>query len=88
MAGGRVGRIGVAGFVLGGKIKKAAGTGRSHRCTLWPTYLFSGGLSMFSSRTGFACDSVEEFEVVLASGDVILANADANSDLLIALLAA
>ncbi|RYP70438.1 hypothetical protein DL771_005479 [Monosporascus sp. 5C6A] len=57
VAGGRVGRIGVAGFILG------------------------GGLSMFSTRRGFACDSVVEFEVVLASGEVILANAGENADL-------
>lgn len=43
------------------------------------------GLSMFSGRTGFACDSVLEFEVVLASGEVIRANADGNSDLWVAL---
>ncbi|KAJ2994821.1 hypothetical protein NUW58_g1449 [Xylaria curta] len=42
--GARVGRVGVAGFILG------------------------GGLSMFSTRTGFACDSVTEFQIVLASG--------------------
>ncbi|RYP10556.1 hypothetical protein DL765_008060 [Monosporascus sp. GIB2] len=57
VAGGRVGRIGVAGFILG------------------------GGLSMFSARTGFACDSVTEFEVVLASGEVACANAGENADL-------
>ncbi|KAJ0120684.1 hypothetical protein J7T55_015416 [Diaporthe amygdali] len=60
-AGGRVGRVGVAGLVLG------------------------GGLSMFSGKTGFACDSVLEFEIVLASGEVVRANAEANSDLWIAL---
>ncbi|RYP42180.1 hypothetical protein DL768_010379 [Monosporascus sp. mg162] len=57
VAGGRVGRVGVAGFILG------------------------GGLSMFSTRRGFACDSVIEFEVVLASGEVAIANAGENSDL-------
>ncbi|RYO99950.1 hypothetical protein DL764_006659 [Monosporascus ibericus] len=57
VAGGRVGRIGVAGFILG------------------------GGLSMFSTRMGFACDSVIEFEVVLASGEVAIANAGENAGL-------
>ncbi|ROW02398.1 hypothetical protein VMCG_06089 [Cytospora schulzeri] len=61
VAGGRVGRIGVAGLVLG------------------------GGLSMFSGRTGFACDTVVEFEVVLASGEVIRASAEGNHDLWVAL---
>ncbi|KAI4592692.1 hypothetical protein KJ359_010594 [Pestalotiopsis sp. 9143b] len=59
--GGRVGRIGVSGFLLG------------------------GGLSMFSGETGFACDSVNEFEVVLASGELVRASAEERSDLWIAL---
>ncbi|KAF3061308.1 Bifunctional solanapyrone synthase [Daldinia childiae] len=57
VAGARVGRIGVAGFLLG------------------------GGLSIFSTRKGFACDSVVEFQVVLASGEVVRANAEENADL-------
>ncbi|KAI0805367.1 hypothetical protein GGR55DRAFT_698342 [Xylaria sp. FL0064] len=59
--GGRVGRVGVAGFILG------------------------GGLSMFSTRTGFACDSVTEFQIVLASGEVARANNQENADLFWAL---
>ncbi|KAI1306687.1 hypothetical protein F5Y03DRAFT_394527 [Xylaria venustula] len=59
--GGRVGRVGVAGFILG------------------------GGLSVFSTRTGFACDSVTEFEIVLASGEVTHANDHENPDLFWAL---
>lgn len=57
VAGARTGRIGVAGFILG------------------------GGLSLFSARTGFSCDSVVEFEVVLASGQLVRANAEENADL-------
>ncbi|KAK4221707.1 bifunctional solanapyrone synthase [Podospora fimiseda] len=60
-AGGRVGRVGVPGFILG------------------------GGLSMVSSRRGFACDSVTEFKIVLASGELVRANADENTDLWVAL---
>lgn len=41
----------------------------------------SGGLSFFSSREGFICDNVVSFEIVLASGDVVQANATENSDL-------
>ncbi|KAI1869321.1 uncharacterized protein JN550_005951 [Neoarthrinium moseri] len=59
--GGRVARLGVSGFILG------------------------GGLSMFSARYGFACDSVVEFEVVLPSGEIVRANADERADLWIAL---
>ncbi|KAF1957642.1 FAD-binding domain-containing protein [Byssothecium circinans] len=60
-AGGRVGRVGVGGLVLG------------------------GGLSFFSTRHGFACDSVTDFEVVLASGEVVHANMQENPDLLVSL---
>lgn len=41
----------------------------------------AGGLSFFSSREGFICDNVVDFEVVLASGQVVNANAKENKDL-------
>ncbi|ROW15441.1 hypothetical protein VPNG_02432 [Cytospora leucostoma] len=41
----------------------------------------SGGLSFFSSREGFVCDNVINYEVVLASGRVVNANANENPDL-------
>ena len=44
-----------------------------------------GGISFFSARKGFACDNVVNHEVVLSSGQVVNANATANSDLWIAL---
>jgi hypothetical protein len=40
-----------------------------------------GGLSFFSSREGFICDNVVNYEVVLASGEVVNANAQENTDL-------
>jgi hypothetical protein len=46
---------------------------------------FLGGLSFFSSREGFVCDNVINYEVVLANGTTINANADNNSDLWLAL---
>jgi hypothetical protein len=42
-------------------------------------------LSFFSSREGFICDNVLNFEVVLASGEVVNANAGGNHDLWVAL---
>lgn len=36
---------------------------------------------MFSTRRGFSCDSVIGFEVVLASGEIVHANAEDNADL-------
>ena len=44
-----------------------------------------GGISYFSARKGFACDNVINFEVVLASGQVVNANAKKHTDLWLAL---
>ncbi|KAI1172627.1 hypothetical protein F4777DRAFT_581779 [Nemania sp. FL0916] len=45
----------------------------------------SGGLSFFSSKDGFVCDDVINYEVVLASGSIVNANANENADLWLAL---
>lgn len=45
----------------------------------------SGGISFFSPEKGWACDAVVNFEVVLASGKIVNANATSNSDLWAAL---
>ncbi|KUI67310.1 Bifunctional solanapyrone synthase [Cytospora mali] len=45
----------------------------------------SSGLSFFSSREGFISDNVLNFEIALASGEVVNANADENHDLWLAL---
>jgi FAD/FMN-containing dehydrogenase len=45
----------------------------------------AGGLSYFAPELGFACDNVANFEVVLASGEIVNANANSNSDLFRAL---
>ncbi|KAK6863755.1 hypothetical protein PG995_000283 [Apiospora arundinis] len=47
--------------------------------------LLGGGVSWHTARTGFACDSVVNYEVVLASGEIVNANATAHSDLFRAL---
>ncbi|KAJ8130458.1 hypothetical protein O1611_g3172 [Lasiodiplodia mahajangana] len=44
-----------------------------------------GGLSFYSSREGFICDNVVNFEVVVASGEIINANSQENSDLWVSL---
>ncbi|KAI1841301.1 hypothetical protein JX266_012537 [Neoarthrinium moseri] len=44
-------------------------------------FLLGGGISFFSGRLGFGCDSVTNFEVVLANGSVVNANERVNSDL-------
>lgn len=45
----------------------------------------SGGLSFFSSRKGLVCDNVVNYQVVLASGQVVNANEKENADLFKAL---
>lgn len=44
-----------------------------------------GGISYFSAKYGFAMDNVVNYQVVLASGQVVNANATSNSDLFWAL---
>lgn len=39
------------------------------------------GTSFFSPRWGFICDVAESFQIVLANGDIVDANADQNPDL-------
>ncbi|GME49777.1 FAD binding domain containing protein [Neofusicoccum parvum] len=40
-----------------------------------------GGISFFNARVGFVCDSVANFEIVLASGEIVNANKEENADL-------
>ncbi|PWY93425.1 FAD-binding domain-containing protein [Aspergillus sclerotioniger CBS 115572] len=47
--------------------------------------VLGGGISIFSPREGFVCDNVLNFEVVLASGEIVNANANQNADLWLAL---
>lgn len=44
-----------------------------------------GGLSPLSPKRGFVCDNIVNYTVVLASGDIVQANKDANKDLSVAL---
>ncbi|KAI0903588.1 putative oxidoreductase [Ustulina deusta] len=44
-----------------------------------------GGISYFSPRYGWSCDSIVNFEVVLANGSIVNANADENPELASAL---
>jgi FAD/FMN-containing dehydrogenase len=43
--------------------------------------MLGGGISWYTARTGFACDSVVNYEVVLASGEIVNANVSVNPDL-------
>jgi hypothetical protein len=44
-----------------------------------------GGISYFAPRVGFVCDNVVNYEIVLASGKIINANEQENTDILVAL---
>ncbi|KAL7924684.1 FAD-binding domain-containing protein [Trichoderma austrokoningii] len=44
-----------------------------------------GGISYFSPRFGWTCDTVTSFQVVLADGSIVTADENENKDLLIAL---
>ncbi|KAI5923890.1 hypothetical protein F4810DRAFT_666425 [Camillea tinctor] len=44
-----------------------------------------GGISFLAARTGMVCDSVVNYEVVLANGEIVNANKETNSDLFKAL---
>ncbi|KAI4704466.1 hypothetical protein J4E81_001532 [Alternaria sp. BMP 2799] len=61
--------------VLGGRIGVVGTAG----------FLTGGGISFFSPERGWACDGVVNFEVVLASGEIVNANATSHSDLFAAL---
>jgi len=47
--------------------------------------ILGGGNTFFTARRGFACDNVIEFEVVLASGEIVTASKTNNADLFRAL---
>ncbi|KAF1846474.1 FAD-binding domain-containing protein [Cucurbitaria berberidis CBS 394.84] len=61
--------------VLGGRIGVVGTAG----------FLTGGGISFFSPEHGWACDAVVNFEVVLASGEIVNANATSQPDLYAAL---
>jgi FAD/FMN-containing dehydrogenase len=48
-------------------------------------FLTGGGNSFHSASHGMACDTVANFEVVIANGSIINANAEQNADLWVAL---
>lgn len=44
-------------------------------------FVLGGGISFWSMRQGWVCDNVKNFEVVLASGEIVNANKHTNTDL-------
>lgn len=45
----------------------------------------TGGISYFSGFRGWACDNVENYEIVLANGKIVNASPSTNPDLFFAL---
>jgi FAD/FMN-containing dehydrogenase len=80
ISGGRAAKIGVGGFILGDLLFRCL-----HRAVFVTDWRNAGGLSLFSTRRDFVCDSVVNFEIVLASGDIVNANSTENKDLWLAL---
>lgn len=50
-----------------------------------PGLLLAGGVNYYGNQVGFSCDSVVNYEVVLANGTIVEANATAHADLFWAL---
>lgn len=50
-----------------------------------PGLLLAGGINFYGNQHGFSADSVVQYEVVLASGQIVYANKTSNSDLFWAL---
>ena len=48
-------------------------------------FLTGGGISYYSPRFGFACDSVASMQVVLSNGSIVTASKEENCDLYLAL---
>ncbi|PWY89649.1 6-hydroxy-D-nicotine oxidase [Aspergillus sclerotioniger CBS 115572] len=50
-----------------------------------PGLLLAGGINFFGNQVGFGCDTVVNYEVVLANGSIVEANRSSHSDLFWAL---
>lgn len=78
LPGGRDSNVGVGGSTIGGESLPCI-------APVWILTWMSGALGYIAPSAGFGCDSVIEYEVVLANGRVVIANKGSNSDLFHAL---
>ena len=79
VGGGRVAIVGVGGLVLGGKQPCYISAITRLRCT---DCFILGGVSFFSPRIGFVCDTVKRFEVRSSRSNArhpYISNCDARS---------
>lgn len=65
--------------------KQGLATIRGRAASVGVGGLITGGGVSFSPRYGYVAENVEDFEVVLAGGEVVHANAETNADLRLAL---
>jgi FAD/FMN-containing dehydrogenase len=52
---------------------------------LCPNISLAGGISFFSGQHGLTCDNIVNYEIVVASGEILNVNATTNPDLFWAL---
>lgn len=93
VTGGRSTNCGIGGLALQGTstlLRTCERTSKldgilSPLSVSWISNILVGGLGFYSTREGFISDNVLNYEVVLASGAVVNANAQENADLWVAL---
>jgi FAD/FMN-containing dehydrogenase len=72
-AGARVADVGVGGSSTGGMFSKL--------CWILILTYKIGGISYFSGTKGFTCDSILNYQIVLADGQIVEANRNSHPDL-------
>jgi FAD/FMN-containing dehydrogenase len=75
VVGGRLGGVGIGGYMLGGMLVKMARSNKILTCL--------GGMSFLSTQYGWAANNVVNYQVVLANGTIVDANEDENTGKLI-----
>ncbi|KAL8755064.1 MAG: hypothetical protein Q9184_004908 [Pyrenodesmia sp. 2 TL-2023] len=85
VVGGRGSSIGIGGLLTGGMCFVPEQLIQFEMFGLRSLTSRIGGISYFSARYGFACDNVINYQVVLASGTIVSANATSHPDLFVAL---
>lgn len=80
VVGGRDVSVGVGGFLLGGTFANIL----TASIITWHGLILGhvpGGISLLSYEHGLAADNVIEYEIVIASGEILRASEDKNADL-------
>lgn len=75
VVGGRLGGVGIGGYMLGGMSRQKF---HVRWCNTDCSYVV-GGMSFLSTQYGWAANNVANYEVVLANGSIVNANAKENT---------